>query len=191
LTAAARAQRLTAPKAGEQPGVYGVARPIDAICRFIFAHFQRHRARKPWAFVCRVTPEATGLSLAVALLMWAIGAPERDLDMQAGELVFFVVVLAPPLETLLFQALPVFVARKCRARLRVQIIASWVPFALAHGLEDLATGLAAGMVGGFYLAFTYAHWRQQSRWTAFWTTWAVHTLNNVIAVMLALALGEL
>lgn len=122
--------------------------------------------------------------------MYVIGVPEREIPMGLAEFAFFALALAPPIETLLFQALPVFLARKCGASLRVQIIASVIPFALVHALEGVATGVAAGLLGGFYFAFTYAHWREKSRWTAFWTTWAVHTIQNGILVTLMLAAGE-
>jgi len=168
-----------------------VANLTAGICRLIVGHFQRHRERKPWAFVCRVAPESTGLCFAAGLVMYAIGVPERGIDLGAAGFAFFALAIAPPLETLLLQALPVFVARKCRARLRYQIVASWLPFALFHVPEGLGTVLAAGTVGGFYFAFTYAHWRQKSRWTAFWTTWAVHTIQNGIVVTLLLVSGEM
>jgi len=66
----------------------------------------------------------------------------------------------------------------CKARFSIQVFASLVPFFLAHATEGLGTAIQAGLVGGFYLAFTYAHWRAQSRWTAFWTTALSHALHN-------------
>jgi hypothetical protein len=131
-----------------------------------------------------------GVCLALAVVLSALGVPDREIEMDTAAFIFVALAVAPALETLLFQALPVFLARKCRARFSVQIAASVVPFALVHAVEGLGTLLAAGLVGGFYFAFTYAHWRETSRWTSFWTTWAVHTIQNIIAVTLLLALGE-
>jgi len=62
---------------------------------------------------------------------------------------------------------------------------------VAHALKGVTTGLAAGLLTGFYLAFTYAHWREQTRWTAFWTTAGSHAIHNGIVIPLAFALGEI
>jgi hypothetical protein len=99
-----------------------------------------------------------------------------------------IVVIAPVAETLLFQALPIFVARKFNASFSWQIISSMAIFAGLHFLDGILAGIASGMVGGFYFAFTFAHWRQKSRWTAFWVTAVSHALNNATAFAL-LALG--
>jgi hypothetical protein len=93
-------------------------------------------------------------------------------------LVFQTVVVAPVLETLLFQVLLIGVARWCRLSFGWQVTWSTVVFSAVHFLEGLGTGVCAGMVGGFYLAFTCAHWWDRSGWTAFWTTALSHSLRN-------------
>ena len=114
----------------------------------------------------------------------------RHLDMNDPFVLAYGLAGAPIIETLIFQAFPVWIARKCKARLPDQVLASLVPFAVAHLTAGLATAMDAGLVGGFYFAFTYAHWRVQSRWTAFWTTALSHALHNGAAVaMFAIANG--
>jgi hypothetical protein len=61
-----------------------------------------------------------------------------------------------------------------------------VLFAAAHFTEGLAVGVGAGLVGGFYFAFTYVHRRERSRWTALWTTAVCHGIHNAIAILLLL-----
>jgi len=96
------------------------------------------------------------------------------------------VFFAPIFETLLLQALPIAIARLAKAGFWLQVLVSTVPFAGLHFLEGFSVGLGAGVVGGFYFAFTYAHWRQRSRWTALWTTALCHAIHNAMAVFMML-----
>jgi hypothetical protein len=111
--------------------------------------------------------------------------------MKVPGFLFLGLLLAPVWETLVFQAFPIWIARRCNAGLSVQIIVSVVPFFFAHALKGVTTGVAAGLITGSYLAFTYAHWREQARWTAFWTTAASHAIHNGIVIPLVLALKEI
>lgn len=97
-----------------------------------------------------------------------------------------IVVVAPLLETLLFQALPVFIARKCRTTLKTQIIVATIVFAVMHLAEGIAAFVAAGIIGGAYFGFAYAFWRQSSRSKAFWVTAGGHSIHNAIAFVLLL-----
>lgn len=154
-------------------------------------HFHRYRQRTPWDFCWRITIEGFLISLAVGIVLGFLDLADRDLDMSLPVFVLFAVVLAPLLETLVLQALPVWIARLAKARFSTQVIASLVPFCFAHLVEGIGTAIAAGLVGGFYFAFTYAHWRESSRWTAFWTTSLSHAMHNAAAITLAVVLGEI
>ena len=99
------------------------------------------------------------------------------------------VLIAPVVETILAQALPIFVVRKFGGSFRVQIIISTVIFAVCHFSESAAVGISAGVIGGFYFAFTYAHWREKSRWASFWVTATSHAIHNGIIVGLMALLG--
>ncbi len=46
----------------------------------------------------------------------------------------------------------------------------------------------AGVVSGFYLAFTYVRWRELSLETAVWMTCGMHAAHNLVAFSLALLL---
>ncbi|MHC4616612.1 MAG: CPBP family glutamic-type intramembrane protease [Planctomycetota bacterium] len=155
-------------------------------------HFETYKQRSPWDFCWRIAIEGTLLSLlAAAVLTLIIGEPEREfLDWPMAVIFLLAVLIAPPVETLLLQALPVFVARKLKASFRVQVIVSTLTFTACHITEGFITTISAGVVGGFYFAFTYAHWRQKSRWTSFWVTALSHTIHNGIAAgLLALLSG--
>ena len=105
------------------------------------------------------------MSLLFALLL-ALLSPElgREFpDWSPAVMFLIIVVLAPIFETLLFQALPIFIARKFKAPFALQVVSSMVVFAGMHFLDGIAVGICAGITGGFYFAFTFAHWREKSR----------------------------
>ena len=159
---------------------------------WIKAHFQRYRKREPWSFCWRIAIEGTFVGLLAGIVFGLFGlGRDLDLDFPFLTIVFLVVIVAPVIETLIFQAFPVWIARLCKARFSVQVAASVIPFFLVHAVEGIATGIAAGLIGGYYFAFTYVHWREQRRWTAYWTTAVSHAIHNAIAISLVFSLGEI
>ena len=146
-------------------------------------HFERYRERSAWDFCWRIAVEGTLVSLlSAALLTVIIEVDDSGLDdLGIGELFLVVVLIAPVVETMLAQALPIFVVRKFGGSFRVQIIISTVLFAACHFHEGVVAGISAGVIGGFYFGFTYAHWREKSRWTSFWVTATSHAIHNGIA----------
>jgi uncharacterized membrane protein YeaQ/YmgE (transglycosylase-associated protein family) len=158
---------------------------------WLIRHFERYKQRRPWDFCWKIALEGTLVSLlAAAILALFISEPAREFtEWPMGSIFLVVVLIAPPLETLLAQALPIFVARKLKASFRVQVIVSTVIFTVCHIMEGFIATIAAGLVGGFYFGFTYAYWRQKSRWTGFWVTALSHAIHNAIAVGLFALLG--
>jgi hypothetical protein len=63
-------------------------------------------------------------------------------------------------------------------------------FALPHFAEGPSVGISTGMVGGFYLALTYAHWAERSHWTACWVTAVSHLLRNAFVCSVLVLSGE-
>ena len=90
------------------------------------------------------------------------------------------VVAAPLLETLLFQTFIVALCRKWKLSFRWSMLVTGIPFALVHFLVSVGVGLGAGLVGGFYFAFTYLHWRDRSLRSAYWITTASHAIHNLV-----------
>lgn len=156
----------------------------DARVGWLRRHFRRHERRSPGDYLWRVTLEAFLIAMAVAILLSLLGVADREIEVDFETFAVLAILVAPWLETLLLQMLPVGLARLCGAGRSVQLILSMVVFAALHFIEGVGTGLAAGIVLGFYLAFTYTHWRRHSRTRAFWMTTAQHMIHNTVAVML-------
>jgi hypothetical protein len=159
---------------------------------WIRAHFQRYLERKPWDFCWRLGLESTVVSLgAAALLAVVFGVSKREfLDLSMPVVFLLLLVVAPPVETLIFQAFPVFIVRVLKGSICVQILISTLLFSAAHFPEGIATGVSAGVIGGLYFAFAYAHWRTKSRWQSFWITTVCHAIHNGIAFILLVVLGH-
>ena len=102
---------------------------------------------------------------------------------------FVLVVVAPPVETLLLQTLPIELLRVLRAPRIGQLLAGTVPFAALHFIGGVASGIAAGVVGGLFFSHTYLECRPRSWWTATWVTAVTHCLHNLIVLPVALALA--
>ncbi len=162
----------------------------------IAAHFGAHRQRDRWSFFWRITGEgllASIILIAAAAIVFAAASNVLRMDdrtdlkrMSAIQLIVLVCVVAPILETLLLQTLPVAIMRACRQRFWIRVVASTGPFAALHFPVSFSTGIGAGLAGGFYFAFTYVHWREKSLAHAIWMTAATHAARNTILVALLL-----
>ncbi len=160
--------------------------------RRIAAHFARYQSLSPWAFTWRASLESLGVAIVVGLLAALVFPFHHDrLNLTAGNFFIFGVIRAPIIETLLFQVILIEVGRRLGAGFRLQIAISTVPFAAAHFLPwGPVSGFSAGLVGGFYLAFTCASWRPRSAWTAFWTTAVSHAFHNALVFLVLLLPGR-
>lgn len=152
-------------------------------------HFERLRQKPKGAFLWLITIERAIVSIAVMGPVWLIfsPAPRTDLDaLPTFPLLAGICVLAPFFETLLSQVLPVAIARWRRWPFWAQVFFSIPFFALPHLPSGWGTVLAAGVIGGFYLGFTYARWREESFRSAFWMTAGMHAAHNTVIVVLML-----
>lgn len=156
---------------------------------WIRSHFRKHRHRPPWGFCWRVGLEGMLVSMlaALALLPVVEDDPAEMFTWPLAAIFIVIVIVAPVLETLLCQALPVAIARRFTRRFAVQVIVALIPFAILHFFNGIASGICAGVIGGFYFAFTYVHWREHARWTAFWVTAVSHALHNGVAFVVLVA----
>jgi hypothetical protein len=160
--------------------------------RLILAHFDAHRRRNKVQFFWRVTLE--GLLVPSAILI----AIQAFFDLRsAGPLGAFnsmpmligAVFLASFCETILLQVLPVIVARHFGAAGWVQILAATVLFAASKFPFGIETGILTGLIGGFYLAFTYVHWERESFNSALLMTIGAHAAHNLVVSMGRMAFG--
>ncbi|AHF94928.1 hypothetical protein OPIT5_29975 [Opitutaceae bacterium TAV5] len=89
----------------------------------------------------------------------------------------------PVTETFEYQLLLIELGRLLKLPVGAQHILSMAVFAIMHYAGGgLAHGLCAGLVGGFYLAWTYLYFRQRSFWLALGMTIALHSLHNFICI---------
>lgn len=165
---------------------------IASVARVVTTHFDAYRKRSKGSFFWRISIEGVLVPLfAIAVIKLLVRLPSRTDLAQWTPFHFFIeaVVLAPFFETLLLQSLPVMIARSWGVGFWWQVLASIVPFAGAHFFVGVAAGIAAGMVGGFYIAFTYVHWRQKSFRSALWMTSGSHAIHNLLLFVIAMISG--
>lgn len=159
---------------------------------WLIRHFDRYKKRSPWSFCWRITIEGSIVSLAAAFLLHILfHLPGRRIGAATPVLFIEAVLMAPVIETFICQGFPIFVARVFSASFRMQVFISMVVFAVPHFGHGIISGICAGLIGGFYFGFTYAHWRQKSRWTAFWIVALSHSLHNGFPFVLLLMHGWL
>lgn len=126
------------------------------------------------------------LAYVVANLTQAVfpAGPRADIMRMPAITLFALVLVAGPLtETLLFRCLPLEATAAVRARRSLRFAASIVPFAISHHFAGIPTVVAAGVVGGFYFAFTYERWRKESLMVAVGMTCLLHSSFNLVGVL--------
>ena len=154
---------------------------------------RRYEGHAPWSFCWRITLEGMAATLAMLLLLLVIRLLfNRSWFSKKEEPVYLtpadILIDAPFYETLLFQALPIGLLSWMGASFGTQFIVSAFLFMSAHFMNSVGSGLAAGLTGGVYFAFTYAYWLPISPWTALWVTAASHALHNAPIVPFLTAL---
>jgi hypothetical protein len=163
---------------------------MQKITGWIAAHFDAYRQRRKWPFFWRIWIEDLAVSIVASILLILVvdeleGRPFLE-KLSPVQLILVACVWAPLVETALLQTLPVMISRALQARFWIQVLGSVVPFAALHFREGFGVGVIAGSIGGFYLAFTYARWREESLKSAFFMTAGLHALRNGIAVSVLL-----
>lgn len=152
----------------------------------IHKHFSQLAGRAKWPFLWRTWLEAVILAYVVAQIaeLFFPAGPRSDLaEMTLLGLLGLVLFLGPLFETLAFQCIPLEVTSTLRVRHSLRFLFSIVPFALGHHFAGMATVLGAGIVAGFYFAFTYERWRKESLFVAVAMTFLLHSSFNLVAVL--------
>ncbi len=158
------------------------------IIGWLIRHFESYRKLQPWPFLWRITLEGFLIVFPFAVIIAFLIDPTPRADIEElyarGSPYFLleVAIFAPFFETLMLQTLPVALARLFRASFTTQLIAAWIPFAFMHFFLGPTAGICAGLIRGFYFGFTYTHWCQTSKWTAYWITSVSHMINNFILI---------
>lgn len=157
--------------------------------RFIAAHFAAYRKRNKWPFFWRILVEGLLVPSALLVAIQAVFTLHSKSVLGATNSVpLFIgaVILVPAIETVLLQALPVMVARHFNAGFWVQVFASMALMVAVRFPFGVETGILAGAVSGFYLAFTYAHWQDESFNSALGMTAGVHAVHNLVVCLFAM-----
>lgn len=153
---------------------------------FLKNHFQNYQKLSPFRFCLLITFESVLLSFIFGSVIELLsGVPIRSfVSLPVERLFILLVILAPLIETLMFQTIPISIIKWFKLSFSFQIIISFLLFSIAHFLVGWQVGISAGIIAGFYLAFTYAHWINKSHLTAFWTTALSHSIRNFISFIL-------
>ena len=155
------------------------------VWRRIVAHFEALRTLDRWPFFWRITLE--GLTVPFLLVQF-IGLfipwpPLESLhDKDIKKYLFLAVVAGPLWELILWQWLPVMIARHLGGRFWMQVLVSQVVFFLPHIGNGVRGAIGGGLLAGFYTVFTYVVWRERSLWTACYMTYFRHALHNLVVV---------
>ena len=149
-------------------------------------HFSRLAGKEKWPFLWRTWLEAVILAFLVGYIVQYLfpAGPRSDLAKMTPYALLGTVLLVGPLyETLAFQCLSWELTSTLRVRRSLRFLFSVVPFALAHYFAGMPTVLAAGIVGGFYFAFTYERWRKESVIVAVAMTFLLHSSFNLVGAL--------
>lgn len=92
---------------------------------------------------------------------------------------FTLIVVAPILETVLFQLVPYIFTERTKAGAKIQFALMSLPFSLMHYHAGI-TGVADALVGGILLTLTFLTWKADGIRCATWMTASVHILHNAL-----------
>jgi hypothetical protein len=138
------------------------------------------------SFLWRVWLEAVLIAYVLGNLVHAVFPSNQRTDLNGMSvlgLVGLVLIVGPLFETLAFQCLPLELTARLQVRRWFRFLVSIVPFALLHHFAGVSTVVAAGVVGGFYFAFTYERWRKESTIVAVGMTFVLHSSFNLVGVL--------
>ncbi|MHC1767654.1 MAG: CPBP family glutamic-type intramembrane protease [Verrucomicrobiia bacterium] len=186
-------------QAGEVPPVLPptppVLPPVEKFTQWFFKPIHLANCPGKRSFIFRILIQQFAvkifLSIPVAVLVEE-GPSKAQLDLFRDPLLAFIAVIlvAPPLETLLLQSAPIELLRALRRSWTAQFLFGAVPFAALHFLDGVMSGVSAGIVGGLFFSYAYLECRAQSWWTAIWVTTAIHALHNLVVLPLAIAAAQ-
>jgi len=160
----------------------------------LFNYFQKTKSYSSIRFIIEIVLLIFLLKIAVALFFATIIEDDiisnTEKSAQDGFIYFLVsgVILAPIIETLIGQWLPIQVASLFFHRPAILICISAFFFSFLHVSDDLAglVGFFAVLPGAVLLAWSFIIKRKESFWHAYWITTAIHGLHNLIALCIYL-----
>lgn len=140
--------------------------------------------KSKWLFFWTIWPQAVLFGYGASILAQVVfhaGSRSDILRLSLPALCVGALILAPLLETLFFQLIPIELTAALHFGPRVRLACSAIPFGLMHLTTGIASA-ASGLVCGFYLAYTYDRWRTESLSAATRMTCLLHSAYNLVAV---------
>lgn len=112
-----------------------------------------------------------------------IQTPKKDItDLISG------VLIAPPMETIFGQWLPIVLASRFVKSQKGLITISASFFALSH--YPAVAFFPGAFVVGLILAWSWLLKRKEGKWKAFWVTTSIHALHNLFVALLVFVVPE-
>lgn len=116
------------------------------------------------------------------ILPLSSGGREDLAEMSIRRLLLEAVVVAPFVETALFQAFGYYIVSRLVSRFWVRVFLLQAPFAAVHFTIGWPTGVLVGGVMGFYLSYAFVARIPKSYLESFGMCWGLHALSNFIFV---------
>ena len=151
----------------------------------VVAHFNCYRTLERWPFFWRMTIEHLVVPWALmSVVSFFVRFPPIPpfLPRDVSRYLFIAVIAGPLWELILSQWLPVMIARHFKVRFWNQVWISLAVFFVPHFGNGVFSAIKGGLFGGFYSVFTYVCWREKSQWRAFYMTYTLHALHNLIVI---------
>jgi len=151
--------------------------------------YQKWADLKPLNFIIITTLLMIILTIPIKIVFDIIGIPDNeyggiDFDKYGiVKIVFLALILAPIVETLIFQLIPILLSQRFIKNIPniIGITISTIIFSWMH--LSYSIWYAIGVIPiGFLLAKTYIIFQERKE-SSFWITTSVHSLRNLIGVM--------
>lgn len=156
------------------------------ISRFLADRRRFFASRSWWSFLFCLTLENHIIFLTIAAVWLCLGSsantPPTVLTHAPSIWDYATrIVLIPVGETLVYQLIPIELTRWLKWPTTCQLLAPLLLFATAHFVfGGFSHGILSGILGGYYLAFTYLLYRERSVTWAVSMTLAFHSLHNAL-----------
>ncbi len=156
-----------------------------SVYKYFIDHFKNYRNMNVWAFFWRISMEVILLAILFGMgISYFFSKYCKDPFRAIPFPVFIVwgIVVAPIIETGLFQTIPISVSRRFKLHFNIQVLSGILLFALVHIAQGALIGFVSGVIGGFYLSFSYSVWIERKSRIAFLMTAGIHSIYNFVLI---------
>lgn len=141
----------------------------------------RHYSRLRFIVELALVPFLINL---LPMLVWRLLGQEIQSTTNRDFLYLFTLgcIVAPAVETLVFQWLPIGLASFFTKRSFILLLISSVFFAVLHQHRGLS-GIFMALPTGIFFAWSCLVKWEKSKWEAYWVTTAIHGLHNLVVLL--------